>query len=61
MAKKPQQPGAHAADSFYGGAQATAKPRPVKRPPPPPPISQTKSFRPQGSSDELLRGKVQML
>lgn len=53
---KQQQPASHAADGFYGG-QAAAKPKPVKRPPPPP-VTQTKSFKPQGGSDDVLRGKV---
>lgn len=51
-----RQAASHAADGFYS-SQPAAKPKPVKRRPPPP-VTQTKSFKPQGGSDEVLRGKV---
>jgi hypothetical protein len=38
-------------------AHHVARPKPVPRPPPPP-VTQTKSFKPFGGSDNVLRGKV---
>jgi hypothetical protein len=53
--KQHQQPAQHVAKSDRG--QPSARPKPVHRPPPPP-VTQTKSFKPFGGSDSVLRGKV---
>ena len=49
--KQHQQPAQHATKV------AAPRPRPVQRPAPQP-VTQTKSFRPSGGSDHVLRGKV---